>query len=61
MKSQATDGKIPRGLLLGGTKAITEFKLARALDRVNEKNPLGVLEKKRSIKLQEEQQQTAKN
>ncbi len=43
------DGKIPRGLLLAGSEAIREFKLARALDRVNEKNPLA-LERKASLK-----------
>ncbi len=34
---------------MAGSEAIREFKLARALDRPNEKNPLA-LEKKASLK-----------
>ncbi len=41
------DGKIPRGLLLAGSEAIKEFRLARALDRINEMHPIA-LEKKKS-------------
>ena len=33
IKHQSLDGKIPRGLLLAGTDAIREFRLARVLDR----------------------------
>ena len=50
IKSQSLDGKIPRGLLLGGTEAIRDFKMARALDRNNLKHPVAALERKRSQK-----------
>jgi hypothetical protein len=40
----ANDGRIPRGLLLGGKVAIRnalkEFELARELDKDNERRPL---------------------
>ena len=36
------DGKIPRGLLLAGTEAIREFRLARVLDRINDKHPIAL-------------------
>lgn len=39
IKNQASDGKIPRGLLLGGTEVIRKFRIARALDKANEKHP----------------------
>ncbi len=45
IKNQASDGKIPRGLLLNGSPAIratmNEFQIARFLDRPNEKYPVG--------------------
>ena len=41
------DGKIPRGLLLAGSEAIREFRLARVLDRKNEMHPVA-LERKQS-------------
>jgi hypothetical protein len=40
LKHDSLDGKIPRGLLLGGSEAIREFRLARALDRINERHPI---------------------
>jgi len=49
LKHQSIDGKIPRGLLLGGSEAIREFRLARVLDRPNEKHPVA-LEKKKSLR-----------
>lgn len=43
IKKLSPDGRIPRGLLLGGQPAIKdtykEFDLSRALDSVNEKFP----------------------
>jgi tRNA G37 N-methylase TrmD len=49
LKHQSHDGKIPRGLLLGGSQAINEFRLAKVLDRTNEKHPVA-LERKQSLK-----------
>jgi hypothetical protein len=43
IKHQSQDGKIPRGLLIEGGKAIQEFRISRAMDRVNEKHPVMVL------------------
>ena len=42
IKHQSMDGKIPRGLLLGGTEVIREFRIARALDKNNEKHPVAL-------------------
>lgn len=43
IKKLSPDGRIPRGLLLGGKPAIKdtykEFNLSKALDSVNEKFP----------------------
>jgi hypothetical protein len=43
IKKLSPDGRIPRGLLIGGKPAIKdtykEFDLSRALDSVNEKFP----------------------
>lgn len=49
IKGQSQDGKIPRGLLLAGSEAIREFRVARAMDRNNEKHPMA-LERKASLK-----------
>jgi serine/threonine-protein phosphatase 2B catalytic subunit len=44
IKKQASDGKIPRGLLLSGTPAIKnafqEFNVSKMLDKDNEKHPV---------------------
>jgi hypothetical protein len=47
IKHHSMDGKIPRGLLLAGSEAIREFRLARVLDRKNEMHPVA-LERKHS-------------
>ena len=43
IKNQSSDGKIPKGLLLNGSPAIrnalNDFKIARYLDKPNEKYP----------------------
>ena len=43
IKRQSSDGKIPKGLLMGGTAAIksafSEFEISKQLDRENEKFP----------------------
>ncbi len=50
IKNQSLDGKIPRGLLLGGSEVIKEFRLARVLDRNNQKHPIALLERQKSLK-----------
>jgi len=50
IKGQSLDGKIPRGLLLAGSEAIREFRLARALDKRNEKHPAVALARAASLK-----------
>ena len=45
IKTQSSDGKIPRGLLMSGSPAIrnahSEFQISRYLDKPNEKFPSG--------------------
>ena len=43
IKTQSSDGKIPRGLLMSGSpairNAISEFQMSKYLDKPNEKYP----------------------
>ena len=51
LKQMAPDGKLPKGLLLEGRPAIKNayksFKLAKDLDRLNERRPKGTEMKKK--------------
>jgi hypothetical protein len=49
IKGLSHDGKIPRGLLLAGSEVIREFRIAKAMDKSNEKHPVA-LERKNSHK-----------